>query len=93
MAAVGGSSGGGVMSSRAKSVGRYRATFGVVGIAAAFYGAAMIEDGSGAGWVVMLAGFGALSSLLPGCGREYTSTDAAPMVRRHHSIQNKRKKG
>ena len=80
------------MSSRAKSVGRYRATFGVVGIAAAFHGAAMIEKGSGGGWLVMLAGFGALSSLLPGCGREYVETDCAPIARRHHSL-NKRKKG
>lgn len=78
------------MSSRAKSVGRYRATFGVVGIAAAFYGAAMIEEGSGAGWVVMLAGFGALAGLLPGCGREYVETESAPMVRRHHSIQKRK---
>jgi len=93
VAAARGSSGGGVMSSRAKVIGRYRATFGVVGIAAAFYGAAMIEEGSGAGWVVMLAGFGALSSLLPGCGREYVETESAPIARRHHSIQNKRKKG
>lgn len=75
---------------RCKRVGRYRAAFGVVGIVAAFYGAAMIEKGGGAGWVVMLAGFGALASLLPGCGREYVETKSAPVVRRHHS-QNKRK--
>ncbi len=78
------------MSSRAKSVGRYRATFGVLGIIAAFGGAAHVENGNGAGWVAMLGGFAALAALVPGCGREYTSTDAAPMVRRHHSIQKKR---
>lgn len=75
---------------RAKNVGRYRATFGVLGIIAAFGGAAHVENGNGAGWLAMFGGFAALVALLPGCGREYTSTDAAPMVRRHHSIQKKR---
>lgn len=78
---------------RAKNVGRYRATFGVVGIIAAFGGAANVENGGGAGAVaVMLGGFAALASLLPGCGREYVETESAPVARRHHST-NKRKKG
>lgn len=78
---------------RAKNVGRYRATFGVLGIIAAFGGAAHVENGNGAGWVVMLGGFAALAALVPGCGREYTSTESAPVVRSHYSTQNKKRKG
>lgn len=92
MATVGNSSGGGVMSSRAKNIGRYRATFGVLGIVSAFGGAGAVENGNGAGWLALLGGFVALASLVPGCGREYSETKPAPAVRVHHSI-NKRKKG